>query len=93
VRKRRLEAAAAQPRVPESVVRRAALRVGEDLVCLGHLAEAPLRLGLARDIGMELAREGAKRALDLRARRASLHAEHLVVVAFGRGHGGGQASS
>jgi hypothetical protein len=77
----------------EPVVGRSALGVGENLVRLGHLAEAPLGLRLARDIGMKLACEGAECTLDLRTRRAALDAEHLVVVAFGRGHPGAQTSS
>ena len=42
MREARLEAAAPEPRVPEAVVGRAALGVGEHLVRLGDLAEALL---------------------------------------------------
>ena len=67
VGERRLEAAAPEPGVPEAVVRRAALRVGEDLVRLGDLAEALVGVRGRRDIRVELARERAERTLDLRA--------------------------
>jgi hypothetical protein len=41
-----------------------------------------LRVGSVRNIGMELAREPAKRALDVVATRVARDAEQLVVVAL-----------
>ena len=66
---RRREAAGAEPGVAVAVVERAPLGVREHLVRLGHLAEADLRLRLARDVGMQLAREPPERLLDRRRRR------------------------
>ena len=53
----RLEAAALKTRLPEPVVGRSALGIGQHLVRLGDVAEALLRVRLGRHVGMELARE------------------------------------
>jgi hypothetical protein len=42
-----------------------------------------LRVGSVRDVGMELACEPAKRALDVVSTRVARDAEQLVVVALG----------
>ncbi len=80
---RRREPAGAKARVAVAVVERAAFGAREHLVGLGHLAEADLGLGLARDVGMELARQPAKRLLDRRVVGVARDAEQLVVVAVG----------
>jgi hypothetical protein len=41
-----------------------------------------LRIGSVRDVGMELAREPAKRALDVVGIRVARDTEQLVVVAL-----------
>ncbi len=84
----RMEATSTQPGVPVAVVGPPPLWIGEDLVCLGDLAEALVRVGLVRDVRVQLARELAERPLDLRLARVSPDAEQLVVIAV-RGHGPG----
>ena len=69
-----------EPGVTVAVVGVAALWVGEDLVRLGNLPKALLRVRRIGDVGMELAREPAERALDLVIRRVAWDAEELVVV-------------
>ena len=81
-----LVAAALETGLAVAVVERAALRVGEDLVRLGDVAEAPLGVGFARHVGMKLARERAEGLLDLGVARAALDAEQLVVVRFRQSH-------
>ena len=72
--------------VPVAVVELARLGLREDLVGLGRLAEALLRLGVVGDVGVELARQPAERGLDRALVRVARDAEDLVVVARG-GHG------
>jgi hypothetical protein len=74
--------------VPEAVVELAPLGVREHLVRLDDLAEALLGVGRLGDVGVQLAREPAKRALDVVAARVARDAEELVIVALG-----GQLSS
>ena len=75
VERRRLEAAAAQAVVPETVVHLTALAVRQNLVGLDDLAETLLRVGSLGDVGVELARETAKRALDFSVVRVARNAE------------------
>ena len=72
--------------MPEAVVRRTAIGVGEHLVRLGRLAEALARVGRRGDVRVELPRELPEGALDLRVARVAPDAEDLVVVPFCRGH-------
>ena len=65
VERRGREPAAPQARVPEAVVELAALGIREHLVRLDDLLEARLRVGLLRDVGVQLAGEPAERLLDL----------------------------
>ena len=67
----RLEATSCEARLPEAVVGRSALGVGQHLERLGDVSEPPLRVGLGGDIGVELARERAERALDLGVARSA----------------------
>ena len=83
---RRREAASAQALVTEPVVGRPAVGIGEHLVGLGRLAEALLRVGRGRDIGMDLARELPEGALDVGVARVAPDPENLVVVPLCRGH-------
>ena len=76
------EAAAAQAGVAEAVVELARLALREHLVRLDRLLEALLGIGRLRDVGVELARQPAKRLLDLRLAGVAVDAEHLVVVAL-----------
>ena len=69
--------------MPVTVVERAALGARQHLVRLGHLAEPDLRLGLAGDVGMQLAREPAEGLLDRAVVGVAGDAEQLVVVAVG----------
>src|SRR3954451_7128787 len=80
------EAAAAQPGMAVAVVELARLRVGQHLVRLGDLAEPRLRIRLARDVGVQLARELPERALDVLLVPSARNLEQLVVIALGRGH-------
>src|SRR5919204_35538 len=69
--------------VSESIVARALLGVGKNLVGFGQLLEALLGLLVARVlVGVVLDREPAKRALQLLRGTGPLDPEHLVVVAF-----------
>ena len=61
----RTEPAGLEPFVAEAVVELTGLGLREHLVGLGSLAEALLGVGVIRDVGMQLAREAAKRLLDL----------------------------
>ena len=71
----------AQALVAEGVVGAAAVGVGEDLVGLRGLLELLLRLRVVPvDVGVELARQPAKRLLDLAVAGSPVHAEDLVVV-------------
>ena len=81
---RRPEPARTEPGVPVPVVQRARLGAREDLVGLGHLAEAQLGVGLVRDVGMQLPGEAPERLLDRRVVGVARDAEELVVVALGR---------
>jgi hypothetical protein len=70
------------------VVDLARLGLREDLVRLGDLAEAVVRVGGVGDIGMELAREPPERLLDVALGRVPSKAEDLVVVPLRRRHRG-----
>jgi hypothetical protein len=83
VERARLEAAAAEPGVTEAVVQLTPLGVRQDLVRLDHLAETLFRVRCLRDIGMELARKPAERALDVVGTGIAPDTEQLVVVALG----------
>ena len=74
---------------PECVVALTTLRVGQDLVGLAGLLEPGLGLGVLVDVRMPLLGELAEGALDLGVACASLDAEHLVQIPFGRGHQSG----
>ena len=79
----RCPAARAQAVVAEGVIGAAAVGVGEDLVGLGRLLELLLRLRIVLvDVRVQLARQLAKRLLDLALAGAPVHAEDLVVVAL-----------
>jgi hypothetical protein len=80
------EAAAAEARVAVPVVELAGLALREDLVRLDDLPEPLVRVGLLRDVGMELACEAAEGPLDLGLARVASDSEQLVVVAVGGGH-------
>ena len=67
----RLEATPREAGLPEAVVRRTALGVGQHLERLGDVSEPPLRVGLGGDVGVQLARERAERALDLGVARSA----------------------
>ena len=71
----------------EAVVQLAPLGVRKHLVRLDHLPEAVLGVGRIRDVGMQLARQPAKGALDVVGVCVTPDTEKLVVVAFGRRHG------
>src|SRR6185437_12634817 len=80
------KAARAQAVVAVAVVGGSALGVGEDLVGLGGLLELLLGLRVVRvDVGVQLAREPAKRLLDVLLAGVATDAEHHVRVAGGRG--------
>ena len=81
-----LEPARTEPGVPVPVVQRARLGARQDLVGLGHLAEAQLGVGLVRHVGMQLPGEAPERLLDRRVVGVARDAEELVVVAVGRRH-------
>ena len=80
------EPAAAHARVPEAVVELPPLGIGEHLVRLRHRTEPRARVRVVAHVGMELARETAERALDLRVARVPGDAEQLVVVLLRRRH-------
>ena len=84
---RRREPPGAEAGVTEAVVQLARLGVREDLVGLGHLAKALLRLGLFRHVRVKLSREAPERLLDVLLLRVARDAEHLVVVPLSRRHG------
>jgi len=65
---------------PEHVVALTALRIGEHLVRLGHLAEADGRLVRLVHVGVVLARELAVCAADLVFRRFAGDTEDRVVI-------------
>ena len=80
------EPAVAHPLVAESVVGPPLVAVRQDLVGLGGLLEAILRLGVVRvAIGVVLDGELSVRALDLRGVRVPRDAEDFVVVSLGHG--------
>ena len=83
----RLEAAAAQPRMAETVVELARAREFEST---SYASTTSLKRssasGASETSGMELAREPAERLLDLGLGRVREHAEQLVVVALRRRH-------
>ncbi len=79
-------AAAPQPGVAVLVVQPPRLRLREDLVRLGDGPEALLCVGRLRDVRVQLAREPAKRLLDLRLGGRALDSEQLVVIALRRRH-------
>ncbi len=79
----RCEAARAEARMAVAVVEGSPFRAGEHFVRLRHLAEPDLRLRLAGDVGMQLAREPAERLLDRGVVGVAGDAEQLVVVAVG----------
>ena len=67
----------------EGVIRAAAVGIGQDLVGLRRLFELLLRLRVVLvDVRVQLARQLAKRLLDLALAGAPVHAEDLVVVAL-----------
>jgi hypothetical protein len=66
--------------VAEAVVRGTALGVGEHLVGLGRLPEAPLRVRRVADVRVQLPGERAERPLDLLVGCATPDAEDLVVI-------------
>ena len=76
------------PCMAELVVTSALLLVGQNLVSLGALLEHDLRFGLVRvvAVGVILHRQAAIGALDLLAVGRAGHAQHLVIIAFGRCH-------
>ena len=57
IREHRLVAASLEARLPEAVIRRPALGIGEHLVRLGDVAEPEVGIGCGRDVRVELARE------------------------------------
>src|SRR5204863_8274695 len=76
----RLEILAGLPVAAHLVVRRALLRILEDLVGLVDFLEARLRVRHLADVGVVLASELAVRWLDVVLRRAARRAQCLVVV-------------
>ena len=74
--------------MPVAVVDLARLRLRQDLVGLGHLAEAVVGVGSVGDVGVQLARESPERLLDVALGRVPGQPEDLVVVPLGRGHRG-----
>ena len=68
-----------QPVQPAQVVPRARVLIRQHLVGLAQLLELFVGLRVVEIlVGVHLARLGQVRALDLRARRVGLHAEHIV---------------
>src|SRR4029079_16009177 len=61
-----LEAAALEARLAVAGVDPAPLRIGEDLVGLGDLAETDLRVRLGRDVRVQVAGQRPEGALDVR---------------------------
>jgi hypothetical protein len=59
----------------EAVIELAPLGVREDLIRLDNLAKTVLRVGRFRDVGMQLARQPAERALDLLGGRVARNTE------------------
>ena len=86
VERGRPEASALEARMAEAVVEAAGLRLREHLVRRDCLAEALLRVGLLRDVRVQLAREPAEGPFDLGFGRRPADAEDLVVVTPGRRH-------
>ena len=79
----RAVAAAREPVMPEAIVALPRVGIGEHLVGLGDLAElGPRHRARPRDVGVQLARQRSKRALERSLVDAPLNAEHLVVVTF-----------
>ena len=84
---RRLEAAAAQPRVAVAVVELRAPRASRaPRTPRRPRGSAPRRRAPSETSGMERAREPAERLLDLGVVGVARDAENLVVVALGRRH-------
>src|SRR5439155_26338848 len=78
----RAEAARGEALVAVAVVHRAALRVGQDLVCLRGLLELLLGLRVVPvHVGMEFPRKRSERLLDLALVGVPRHTEHLVGIA------------
>src|SRR5204862_7306622 len=75
-----LEILAGVPVAAHLSVRRALLRILEDVVGVVDFLEARLRVGDLADVGVVLACELAVRLLDVVLRRAARHAQGLVVV-------------
>ncbi len=73
--------AGARSRVPEAVVVRALLRIGQHLVRLGRRLEALLGLLVARiAVGVQLHRELAIGALELAGIGVSADAKYFVII-------------
>ena len=86
VERGRAEASALEARMAEAVVEAAGLGLREHLVRRDCLPEALLRVGLLRDVRVQLAREPAESPFDLGFGRRPADAEDLVVVTPGRRH-------
>jgi hypothetical protein len=72
--------------VAEAVVELAGLALRKHLVRLDDLAKPLLRVGSGGDVGVKLAGETPKSALDLRGARRASDPQDLVVVALRRRH-------